>query len=124
MKVDNISPNEITYEMLIEALANDGKPRLAYDLYLRAHNEGLNLSSKAYDAVISSSQVYGATTDLSILGPRPPDKKKVQIRKTVTEFCNIANVPRRSKPFERKEIYIPPKRGKLMSIQEEKMLSF
>ncbi|KAK8502846.1 hypothetical protein V6N13_003340 [Hibiscus sabdariffa] len=111
MKVHNISPNEITYEMLIEALANDGKPRLAYDLYLRAHNEGLNLSSKAYDAVVRSSQVYGATTDLSMLGPRPPDKKKVQIRKTLTEFCNIADVPRRSKPFDRKEIYIPPEHG-------------
>ncbi|KAK6267241.1 hypothetical protein QUC31_018078 [Theobroma cacao] len=112
MKVQNISPNEITYQMLIEALAKDGKPRLAYELYLRAHNEGLNLSSKAYDAVVQSSQVYGATTDLSVLGPRPPDKKKkVQIRKTLTEFCNLADVPRRSKPFDRKEIYIPKKGG-------------
>lgn len=111
MKVQDISPNEITYEMLIEALANDGKPRLAYDLYMRAQNEGLNLSSKAYDAVVQSSQVYGATTDLSVLGPRPPDTKKVRIRKTLTEFCNIADVPRRSKPFDRKEIYIPPKQG-------------
>ncbi|XP_022740173.1 pentatricopeptide repeat-containing protein At3g46610 [Durio zibethinus] len=112
MKVQNISPNEITYEMLIDALAKDGKPRLAYELYLRAHNEGLNLSSKAYDAVVQSCQVYGATTDLSVLGPRPPDrKKKVQIRKTLTEFCNLADVPRRSKPFNRKEIYIPKKRG-------------
>ncbi|XWS32695.1 hypothetical protein CRYUN_Cryun22dG0012000 [Craigia yunnanensis] len=112
VKVQNISPNEITYEMLIEALAKDGKPRLAYELYLRAHNEGLNLSSKAYDAVVQSSQVYGATTDLSVLGPRPPDrKKKVQIRKTLTEFCNLADVPRRTKPFDRKEIDIPQKGG-------------
>ncbi|XVF13981.1 hypothetical protein REPUB_Repub09cG0017000 [Reevesia pubescens] len=110
MKVHNISPNEITYEMLIEALAKDGKPRLAYELYLRAHKEDLNLSSKAYDAVVQSSQVYGATTDSSVLGPRPPDrKKKVQIRKTLTEFCELADVPRRSKPFDRKEIYIPLK---------------
>ncbi|XWS44076.1 hypothetical protein CRYUN_Cryun15aG0014000 [Craigia yunnanensis] len=112
LKVQNISPNEITYEMLIEALAKDGKPRLAYELYLRAHSEGLNLSSKAYDAVVQSSQVYGATTDLSVLGPRPPDrKKKVQIRKSLTEFCNLADVPRRTKPFDRKEIYIPQKGG-------------
>ncbi|OMO95005.1 hypothetical protein CCACVL1_05649 [Corchorus capsularis] len=112
MKVQNISPNEITYEMLIEALAKDGKPRLAYELYLRARNEGLKLSSKAYDAVVQSSQAYGATTDLSVLGPRPPDKKKnVQIRKTLTEFCNLADVPRRSKPFDRKEIFIPQKGG-------------
>ncbi|XVF57898.1 hypothetical protein PTKIN_Ptkin07bG0019600 [Pterospermum kingtungense] len=112
MKVHNISPNEITYEMLIEALANDGKPRLAYELYLRAHNEGFNLSSKAYDAVVQSTQVYRATIDLSVLGPRPPDrKKKVQIRKSLTEFCNLADVPRRTKPFDRKEIYIPQKGG-------------
>ncbi|XVE84084.1 hypothetical protein DITRI_Ditri16bG0140800 [Diplodiscus trichospermus] len=112
MKVQNISPNEITYEMLIEALAKDGKPRLAYELYLRAHNEDLNLSSKAYDAVVQSSQAYGAAIDTSVLGPRPPDrKKKVQIRKTLTEFCNLADVPRRIKPFDRKEIYIPQKGG-------------
>lgn len=112
MKVQNILPNEITYEMLVEALANDGKPRLAYELYLRANNEGLNLCSKAYDAVVQSSQVYGATIDLSVLGPRPPDRrKKVQIRKSLTEFCNLADVPRRTKPFDRKEIFIPQKGG-------------
>ncbi|GLT33165.1 hypothetical protein SLA2020_077760 [Shorea laevis] len=108
MKVKNISPNEITYEMLIEALAKDGKPRLAYELYLRARNEALDLSSKAYDAVVRSSQAFGATIDFSVLGPRPADKKKkVQIRKTLTEFCNLADVPRRGKPFDRKEIYVP-----------------
>ncbi|KAL5793304.1 hypothetical protein ACOSP7_001898 [Xanthoceras sorbifolium] len=75
MRVQSISPNEITYEMLIEALAKDGKPRLAYELYLRAQNENLNLSVKAYDAVVQSSEAYGATIDLTILGPQPPDKK-------------------------------------------------
>lgn len=106
MKVQNISPNEITYEMLIEALAKDGKPKLAYELYKRAQNEGLNLSSKAYDAVLESSQAYGATIDLSLLGPRPPDKKKkVQIRKTLNEFYNLADVPKRNNPFDRREIY-------------------
>lgn len=108
VKVQNLSPNEITYEMLIEALTKDGKPRIAYELYLRAQSEGLNLASKAYDAVVQSSQVYKATVDLTALGPRPPDKKKtLHIRKTLTEFCNLADVPRRSKPFDRKEIYIP-----------------
>lgn len=108
MKVQNITPNEITYEMLIEGLAKDGKPRLAYDLYLRAHNENLILSSKPYDAVVESSQVYGATIDLTVLGPRPPEKKKkVVIRKNLTDFCQLADVPRRSKPFNRKEIYTP-----------------
>lgn len=82
MKVQNVPPNEVTYEMLIEALARDGKPRLAYELYLRAHNEGLNLSTKAYDAVVRSSQVYGATVDLSVLGPRPPKKPKLQVSET------------------------------------------
>ncbi|CAK9180452.1 unnamed protein product [Ilex paraguariensis] len=106
MKFLNISPNDVTYEMLIEALANDDKPRLAYDMYLRARIEGLNLSSKAYDAVIRSSQVCGATIDVSALGPRPPEKKKkLQIRKDLSEFCNLADVPRRSKPFDRKEIH-------------------
>ncbi|GLT43420.1 hypothetical protein SLA2020_173700 [Shorea laevis] len=85
MKVRKISPNEITYEMLIEALAKDGKPRLAYDLYLRARNETLDLSPKAYDSVVQSSQVFGATIDLSVLGPRPADKKKLLITKTLTE---------------------------------------
>ncbi|KAL0288159.1 UNVERIFIED_CONTAM: protein LOW PHOTOSYNTHETIC EFFICIENCY 1, chloroplastic [Sesamum calycinum] len=98
MKLQNITPNEVSYEMLIEALANDGKPRLAYELHLRAQNEGLVLSTKAYDAVIQSSQTYGATIDISSLGPRPPErKKKVQIRKNLSEFCNLAGVPRRSK---------------------------
>ncbi|KAL0450734.1 UNVERIFIED_CONTAM: protein LOW PHOTOSYNTHETIC EFFICIENCY 1, chloroplastic [Sesamum latifolium] len=110
MKLQNIAPNEVTYEMLIEALANDGKPRLAYELHLRAHNEGLVLSTKAYDAVVQSSQTYGATIDISSLGPRPPErKKKVQIRKNLSEFCNLAGVPRRSKPFDRREIYTPQK---------------
>ncbi|KAF7801571.1 pentatricopeptide repeat-containing protein [Senna tora] len=106
MKVQNISPNEITYEMLIEALAKDEKPRLAFELYVRAYNEGLNLSSKAYDAVMESSQTYGATIDVSLLGPRPPDKKKkVQIRKTLNEFYDLADVSKKSVPFDRKEIF-------------------
>lgn len=105
MKVHSVSPNEVTYEMLIEALTNDAKPRLAYELYLRAQNEGLSLSSKAYDAIIRSSKLYSATIDVSTLGPRPLEKKKkVQIRRHLSEFCSLADVPRRSKPFDRKEI--------------------
>ncbi|XP_047340819.1 protein LOW PHOTOSYNTHETIC EFFICIENCY 1, chloroplastic-like [Impatiens glandulifera] len=76
MKAQNISPNEVTYEMLILALAIDGKPRLAYEEYLRAQNEGLVLSSKAYDAIIQSSIEYGASIDLTILGPRPVEISK------------------------------------------------
>ncbi|XP_057766996.1 protein LOW PHOTOSYNTHETIC EFFICIENCY 1, chloroplastic-like [Salvia miltiorrhiza] len=106
MKLHNITPNEVTYEMLIEALARDGKPRLAYELHLRARNEGLELSAKAYDAVVQSAQLHGATVEVAALGPRPPErKKKVQIRKNLSEFCKLADVPRRSKPFVRKEIY-------------------
>ncbi|KAL2505271.1 Pentatricopeptide repeat-containing protein [Abeliophyllum distichum] len=112
MKLQNITPNEVTYEMLIEALANDGKPRLAYELYLRAQNEDLVLSSKAYDAVVRSSEVYEATIDVSTLGHRPPEKKKkVQIRKNLSEFCSIADVPRRSKPFDKQEIYTEQTEG-------------
>ncbi|KAH7846142.1 hypothetical protein Vadar_010419 [Vaccinium darrowii] len=98
MEAQSISLNKVTYEMLIEALTNDGKPKLAYDLYLRAQNEGLNLSSKAYDSVIHSSEIYGATIDVDILGPRPPParKKIVPIRKNLSEFCNLPDVPRRS----------------------------
>lgn len=108
MKVQNVEPNEVSYEMLIEALTNDGKPRLAYDLYMRAYIEGLNLSSKSYDAVIESSQAYGATIDVSSMGSRPLEKKKkMQIRKNLSEFSKLADVPRRSKPFNRKEIYAP-----------------
>ncbi|KAI9120623.1 hypothetical protein K1719_007656 [Acacia pycnantha] len=106
MKVQKIAPNEITYAMLIEALARDGKPKLAFELYMRAHNEGLHLSTRAYDAVLESSRAYGATIDSSLLGPRPPEKKKkVQIRKTLTEFYNLADVPKKNKPFDRSEIY-------------------
>ncbi|CDP16634.1 unnamed protein product [Coffea canephora] len=106
MKVHSISPNEVTYEMLIEALTNDAKPRLAYELYLRGQNEGLSLSSKAYDAIIRSSNLYGATIDVSSLGPRPLEKKKkVQIRRHLSDFCSLADVPRRSKPFDGIEIY-------------------
>lgn len=75
MKLQNVAPNEITYEMLIEALTNDAKPRLAYELHVRAQNEGLTLSSKAYDAVVSSAEGYGATIDLNLLGPRPQQNK-------------------------------------------------
>ncbi|XP_047955728.1 protein LOW PHOTOSYNTHETIC EFFICIENCY 1, chloroplastic-like [Salvia hispanica] len=106
MKAHGIAPNEITYEMLIEALARDGKPRVAYELHLRARTEGLELSAKAYDAVVQATEVYGATVDVAALGPRPPErKKKVELRKNLSEFCKLADVPRRSKPFIRKEIY-------------------
>ncbi|XP_059294252.1 protein LOW PHOTOSYNTHETIC EFFICIENCY 1, chloroplastic [Lycium ferocissimum] len=112
MKTQDITPNEVSYEMLIEALVNDGKPRLAYELYVRALNEGLSLSTKAYDAVIGSTQAYGASIDLNVLGQRPPEKtKRVKIRKTLSEFCNIADVPRRSRPFDREEIFTAQTKG-------------
>ncbi|KAL8124266.1 protein LOW PHOTOSYNTHETIC EFFICIENCY 1, chloroplastic [Apium graveolens] len=108
MKVHNVEPNEVSYEMLIEALTNDGKPRLAYDMYVRAYISGMNLSVKAYDAVIESAQTYISTIDVSSMGPRPRErKKKVQIRKNMSEFSKLAGVPRRGKPFERKELYAP-----------------
>lgn len=75
MKAQNLSPNEVSYEMLVEALVKDCKPRLAFELYLRAQNEGLRLASKAYDAVIQSSQLHGATIDVKLLGARPQDKR-------------------------------------------------
>eukprot|EP00262_Sarcandra_glabra_P006539 TRINITY_DN18873_c0_g1_i1.p1 TRINITY_DN18873_c0_g1~~TRINITY_DN18873_c0_g1_i1.p1 ORF type:complete len:784 (-),score=148.85 TRINITY_DN18873_c0_g1_i1:161-2449(-) len=109
MRVRNIMPNEITYEMLIVALAKDGKPRLAYEMYLRAHNEALHLSSRAYDAVINSSQFYGASIDVSLLGPPPVEKKRIlKTRKTMSDFCDLADVPRRGKPFDEEEIYYTP----------------
>ncbi|KAH7860439.1 hypothetical protein Vadar_013430 [Vaccinium darrowii] len=107
MKAQSISLNKVTYQMLIEALTNDGKPKLAYDLCLRAQNKGLNLSSKAYDSVVHSAEIYGATVDVDILGPRSPEKKKIMpIRKNLSEFCKLGDVPRRSKPFVCQELYI------------------
>ncbi|KAK9090237.1 hypothetical protein Sjap_023414 [Stephania japonica] len=108
MKLQNILPNEITYETLVMALAKGAKPRLAYEMYLRARDEGLHLSFKAYDAVIDSACHYGVAVDVRSLGPRPPEKKKkkkLNVRKNLSEFCKLADVPRRSKPFEREELY-------------------
>jgi hypothetical protein len=45
-------------------------------LYLRAQNESLKLSLKAYDTVMHSSYTYEATIDTSVLRPWLPDKKK------------------------------------------------
>ncbi|KAL3813844.1 hypothetical protein ACJIZ3_015112 [Penstemon smallii] len=106
MKSLDIVPNEVTYEMLIEAFVNDGKPMLAYELYLRALKMGLILSAKAYDAVVRSSEMHGKLIDICSLGPRPLEKKKnVKIRRNLREFCSLADVPRRSEVFDRKEIY-------------------
>ncbi|CAI0456672.1 unnamed protein product [Linum tenue] len=108
-KQQDVGPNEISYQMLIEALVRDGKPRLAYEAYLRAQNDGIVLSSKAYDAVVDASRASGATIDVSLLGDRPPERRKggggVRIRKTLTEFTRFADVPRRSQPFDKREIY-------------------
>ncbi|KNA17904.1 hypothetical protein SOVF_075500 [Spinacia oleracea] len=82
MRSMSIDPNEITYDTLIEALAKDGKPRLAYDLYLESLKESLEPSSKVYDAILESSSIFGATIDVTALGPRPAEKnKKVVTRK-------------------------------------------
>lgn len=107
MKVRNIIPNEITYEMLVEALARDGKPRLAYEMYLRAHNEGLRLSAKAYDAVMRSCQLYGASIDIDILGPRPPEMRNiVNSGKTLPDiYDKLADVSRRHQPFVREDLF-------------------
>ncbi|XP_074278367.1 uncharacterized protein LOC141601956 [Silene latifolia] len=99
MKGMNIEPNEITYEMLIFALAKDGKPRLAYDMYLRVLNEGLTLSYKAYDAVVQSSQEFGATIDLNALGPRPQGQKNNALHR------NNSSEPGYVKAFEEEGIH-------------------
>lgn len=100
MKAQNITPDAITYGPLIEALAKDGKPQLAYELYLKARNDALNLSFKAYDAVVQSSQTLGTFIDISLLGPQPEETKKPQTRK------NLADAPpTRKKPYVRK-VYI------------------
>lgn len=106
MKVQNIEPNKITYDMLVEALARDGKPRLALEMYLKAHTEGMNLSSRSYDAVMESCRTNGTGIDINALGPRPQEKKRtVKVRKILSDFCNLADLPRRSKPFDMTEIY-------------------
>ncbi|KAK1294435.1 Pentatricopeptide repeat-containing protein [Acorus calamus] len=113
MKVRNVKPNEITYEMLIEGLILGSKVRLAYDMYVRACNEGMQLSSRAYDAVVQSSKDSGTNIVLSALGPRPPEKRKIiQTRKIHSEFCDIADLPRRSKPFSDEELHSTQNHGK------------
>ncbi|WOL10396.1 pentatricopeptide repeat-containing protein [Canna indica] len=106
MKIQNIKPNEVTYEMLVEALARDGKPRLAYEIYLRACNEGLHLSSKAYDAVLESCDLYGISMNSNDLGPRPQEKRSdTRIYRNLSDFSNSAGLPRRGRWFDEKEIY-------------------
>ncbi|CAH9088189.1 unnamed protein product [Cuscuta epithymum] len=86
MKAANISPNEVTYEMLVVGLASDGKPRMAFELYVRALREGMVLSAKAYDAVIRSSLLHGLTIDVTTLGLRPVEKhRNVQSRNSLME---------------------------------------
>jgi pentatricopeptide repeat protein len=74
MKMQSIEPNEITYQMLIEALVQDGKPKVAYEIYITASNKGLKLSAKSYDTVMKACQDYGALIDLASLGLRPTVK--------------------------------------------------
>ncbi|KAK1318168.1 Pentatricopeptide repeat-containing protein [Acorus calamus] len=113
MKVRNVRPNEITYEMLIEGLILGSKVKLAYDMYVRACNEGMQLSSRAYDAVVQSSKNSGTNIVLSALGPRPPEKRKIiQTRKIYSDFCDIADLPRRSKPFSDEELHSTQNHGK------------
>ncbi|KAM0957967.1 hypothetical protein ACFX13_023714 [Malus domestica] len=90
-----MEPTVVTYnaiisgtslQMMIEALANEGKPRLAYELYLRAQTQRLALSSKAYDTVVQSSLESGANIDVRLLGERPPERKgNVQGRNTSSQ---------------------------------------
>lgn len=67
----NVEPSEVTYQVLIEALVQDGKPKLAYEMYIRASNQGLKLSAKSYDTVVEACQDYGSLVDLTSLGLRP-----------------------------------------------------
>ncbi|KAM3334202.1 hypothetical protein ACQJBY_028946 [Aegilops geniculata] len=71
MKMHNVEPSEVTYQVLIEALVQDGKPKLAYEMYIRASNQGLKLSGKSYDTVVEACQDYGSLVDLTSLGLRP-----------------------------------------------------
>ncbi|KAF7031901.1 hypothetical protein CFC21_043150 [Triticum aestivum] len=71
MKMHNVEPSEVTYQVLIEALVQDGKPKLAYEMYIRASNQGLKLSAKSYDTVVEACQDYGSLVDLNTLGLRP-----------------------------------------------------
>lgn len=109
MKVQNVKPNNITYDMLIEALTRDGKPKLAYEVYLKAQNEQLHPSSRAYDAVVECCRYYDTNLDIVALGPRPLEKVRgLKIRKKLSDFCKLADVPRRDKPFDKAEIYTSP----------------
>ncbi|GAB2248967.1 hypothetical protein Droror1_Dr00012326 [Drosera rotundifolia] len=76
LRAQNISANEITYKMLIKAHSKGTKPKLANDMFLRAHEEGLSLAVKANDAVIQSSETVCASIDHSLMGPRPMEEEK------------------------------------------------
>jgi pentatricopeptide repeat protein len=64
MKEMNVKPNAVSYEMLIEALAQDDKPRLAYEIYLQAYREGLVLNKRIYNVVFNAGQIGGFSVDL------------------------------------------------------------
>ncbi|XP_071734968.1 protein LOW PHOTOSYNTHETIC EFFICIENCY 1, chloroplastic [Rutidosis leptorrhynchoides] len=103
MEIEKIEPNEVSYEMLIEALVKDGKAKVAYDMYLKARANGLTLATKAYDIIVEGTIGSDVTVDLSLLGPRPPQrvqplpesKKRVEIEYDI-DFGDVS----KSTPFE------------------------
>lgn len=86
--------------MLIEALVQDGKPRLAYEMYMRACNQGLELPAKSYDTVMEACQDYGSLIDLNSLGPRPVKKvEPIRIENKFSSSYYVGDLPSSTKHF-------------------------
>jgi pentatricopeptide repeat protein len=93
MKMRSIQPNEITYQMLIEALVQDGKPRLAYEMYMKACDQGFELPAKSYDTVMDACKAYDSHIDVTTLGPRPAMKVEPNRIESNSSFSQMNDLP-------------------------------
>lgn len=88
MKMNNVTPNEITYQVLIDGLSRDkvDSRRLLVEVFLQGRNLGFNLSAKTYNLALEGCR--GMDVDVSVLGCRPDEKKK-QYRKNLDSFGSL-----------------------------------
>ncbi|KAJ3671486.1 hypothetical protein LUZ60_007565 [Juncus effusus] len=77
MKGKNVKPNEISYEMLIQALVKEGKSKLACQVYIEAISKGFRLGDKTCELVRDAARVCGFKGGLDELGFWDDEKRKV-----------------------------------------------
>lgn len=88
MEGRNVKPNEVSYEKVIVALARDGKPKLAHQMYEKACKEGFVLKQRAHDAVFKAGGVGGVSVHMDGLGSYPVEgRKSTQIKSNQSDFC-------------------------------------